>query len=372
MTLDHKNLSALKLLTSIDGLGPSKILNLISKFHSPLDIFSVPSQTLCSVERINKILARRIINAAKDFNKFEELLEKELNELDRRKIELITYFDSSYPKPLKNIYSPPLFFYISGRVETVDNYSISIVGTRRATQYGKRTTEKIGIELAEQGITIVSGLARGIDSVSHRAALKAGGRTIAVIGSGLDRIYPAENKELAENISESGAVISEFPLGTKPDAQNFPQRNRIISGLSLGTLVVESNVNGGAMQTAAHALDQNREVFAIPGNLEVPQSEGTNILIQEGRAKLVKNADDILVELDLKLKPVIGKNIPKPKVDLNLFEEKLLDILDTEPIQIDKLAVKVGSATSDCLVNLLTLEFKGLVKQLPGKQFVKL
>lgn len=372
MTLDYKNLSALKVLSSIDGLGPSKILNLISKFHFPLDIFSAASQTLCSVERINKILARRIVTAAKELNKFEELLLKELDELNKRDIELITYFDESYPKPLKNIYSPPLFLYISGNIDTIDNYSISIVGTRRATEYGKKITEKIGMELAEQGITIVSGLARGIDSASHRAALKAGGRTIAVIGSGLDRIYPAENKELSEKISKNGAVISEFPLDTKPDAQNFPRRNRIISGLSLGTLVVESNVNGGAMQTAAHALDQNREVFAIPGNLEVPQSEGTNKLIQEGRAKLVKNAEDILVELDLKLKPVIGKNIPKPKVDLNLFEEKLLEVLNSEPIQIDKLSAKVGSTTSDCLVNLLTLEFKGLVKQLPGKQFVKL
>ncbi|MDZ7765106.1 MAG: DNA-processing protein DprA [Melioribacteraceae bacterium] len=372
MILDYKNLAALKLLSSIDGLGPSKILNLISKFQSPSNIFSVSSQSLCGIDRINKILAGRIAGAANDLKKFEDLLEKEFEHLRQKGFSLITYFDKNYPKPLKNIYSPPLFLYISGKIEAEDNYSISMVGTRRATQYGKKVTEQIGEELAGQGITIVSGLARGIDSASHRAALKAGGRTLAVIGSGLDRIYPSENKGLAQQISENGAVISEFPLGTKPDAQNFPRRNRIISGLSLGTVVVESNVNGGAMQTAAHALDQNREVFAIPGNLETPQSEGTNKLIQEGRAKLVKNAEDILVELDLKLKPVIGKNIPKPKVDLNLFEEKLLEVLNSEPIQIDKLSAKVGSTTSDCLVNLLTLEFKGLVKQLPGKQFVKL
>jgi DNA processing protein len=212
-------------------------------------------------------------------------------------------------------------------------------------------------------------MARGIDSISHNSAIKSGGRTIAVIGSGLDVIYPPENKKLFEKIVEAGAVISEFPLGTKPDAQNFPKRNRIISGLSLGVIIIETGITGGAMQTAAFALDQNREVFALPGNVGVKQADGTNLLIQRSEAELIRSAEDVILELELKLKPVLGKNIPKQQIDLSLFEEKILNVLNSEPLQIDKIASLTNSSTSDCLVNLLSLEFKGLVKQLPGKMF---
>ena len=209
-----------------------------------------------------------------------------------------------------------------------------------------------------------------VDSVAHSSALKNNGRTIAVIGSGLDVIYPAENKKLFNEIKEKGVIISEFNLGTIPNAENFPKRNRIISGLTLGTLVVETAITGGAMQTARLSLDQNREVFAIPGNLGVKQSEGTNMLIQRGEAELIKNAEDILQELELKLKPVLGKNIPKQQKDLTIFEEKIYNCLLNEALHIDKLAEKTDLSTSDCLVNLLSLEFKGMVKQLPGKMFM--
>lgn len=370
--MDFKNLSALNLLTKIDGLGPAKILNLISKFHNPVDVFSSTKKELCSVDLINEISAKKIQLTANKLLENEKVFQNELEKVSKQNFKLITFFDPVYPKILKNIYAPPLILYMWGELKKEDNFSIAIVGTRLPTAYGKKIAEKLSSELSLNNITIVSGLARGIDSIAHRSALKAGGRTIAVIGSGLDRIYPPENKELAKIISENGAVISEYPLGTKPDAQNFPKRNRIISGLSLGSVIVETNINGGAMQTAAYALDQGREVFAVPGNLESPQSEGTNILIQKGEAKLIKNAEDVLVELDLKLKPVVGKNIPKPEVELNVFEQKILDSLNNEPIQIDNLAAKLNYSTSDCLVNLLSLEFKGLVKQLPGKQFVKM
>lgn len=199
-----------------------------------------------------------------------------------------------------------------------------MVGTRQPTNYGKIQAERLAADLSNQNITIISGLARGIDSISHSAVLKNNGRTIAIVGSGLDVIYPPENKKLFEAISEQGAVISEFKLGTKPDAQNFPRRNRIISGMSLGCIVVETRIEGGAMQTAAFALDQDREVFAVPGNLGVKQSEGTNYLIQKGEAKLIRSAEDVLIELELKLKPVLGKNIPKQQIGLSLFEEKYL------------------------------------------------
>lgn len=370
--MDFKNLSALNLLTKIDGLGPAKILNIISKFHNPTNIFAATKKQLCSVNLISEVTAKKIQLAAKNLSENENVFQKELEVVHKNNFKLLTYFDTDYPKLLKNIYSPPLLLYVWGELTKEADYSLAVVGTRLPSAYGKKMAEKISLELSSNNITVISGLARGIDSIAHRAALKNSSRTVAVIGSGLDRIYPPENKELAKAISENGAVISEFPLGTKPDAQNFPKRNRIISGLSLGSVIVETKLNGGAMQTAAYALDQNREVFAIPGNIGSPQSEGTNALIQKGEAKLIKNVDDILIELDLKLKPVVGKNIPKPDVDLNVFEQKILDNLNNDPIQIDNLATKLNYSTSDCLVNLLSLEFKGLIKQLPGKQFVKM
>jgi DNA processing protein len=329
-------------------------------------------QTLTSVEGISTNLAKRIIQSKAAKEDIRKQVEEESGKLSKLGARIVTVWDSAYPSILKKIYDPPLLLYIIGEFAEQDNYAISVVGTRVPTNYGTVQCEKIVGDLAQQNITIVSGLARGIDSVAHKAALKNGSRTIAVIGSGLDVIYPPENKKLFNEIADRGVIISEYPLGTKPDAQNFPKRNRIISGLSLGCLVVETALSGGAMQTAAFALDQNREVFAIPGNLGVRQSEGTNILIQKGEAKLVRNAEDILVELELKLKPVIGKNIPRPSVELNLFEEKILNSLDVEPLQIDSISSLTQLSTSECLVHLLSLEFKGLVKQLPGKMFSRI
>ena len=259
-----------------------------------------------------------------------------------------------------------------GNFSERDDYSIAVVGTRMPTNYGKVQAEKISAEFARQQITTVSGLARGIDSIAHTTSIKNNGRTIAVIGSGLDVIYPPENKKLFEQISENGVIISEYNLGTKPDAQNFPKRNRLISGLSLGVLIVETGIAGGAMQTAEFAIDQNREVFAVPGNIGVKQSDGTNLLIHKGEATLIRNAEDVLLSLELKLKPVLGKNIPRKQIGLNLFEEKIINVLSNEPLQIDKIASLTNLSTSDCLVHLLSLEFKGMIKQLPGKVFALL
>ncbi len=366
-----KFLSYIFLLDSIEGLGPIKILNLVRRFKSPQNIFESSFNELIKSDGINKNLADRIISSKRKLNslsdEYHELIERIINS----NTHLITYFDEEYPKILRNIYYPPLILYLKGSLLDKDSNAVAIVGTRTPTQYGKSAAEKFARELSSQNITIVSGLARGIDSVSHRSTLNSGGRTIAVIGSGLDVIYPPENKKIFEEIIESGAVISEYPLGTKPDAQNFPRRNRIISGLSLGSLIIETNLNGGALLTAKYALDQNREVFALPGNINQKQSAGTNLLIQRGEAKLVTKTEDILEELKLKLKPEIGINIPKPNFDLNIFEQKILDVLDTERLHIDIIADKSGLSTSDCLVNLLSLEFKGAVRQLPGKVFAK-
>ena len=370
--LSFDQLTDLFLLLSVEGIGPGKIRNLLKKFRSTKNIVKADYQSLVSVEGISTNLARRIRRTSNDRKKIEEFTEKELGRLEKLGGQIVTVWDKEYPQILKKIYDPPLLFYLLGNLVEGDQYSIAMVGTRAPTNYGKIQAERIAGDLASQGITVVSGMARGIDSVAHNSALKNGGRTISVIGSGLDVIYPPENKKLFEKIAENGAVISEFTFGTKPDAQNFPRRNRIISGLCLGVIIIESGITGGAMQTAAFALDQNREVFALPGNVGVKQSDGTNILIQKSEAELIRSAEDVILELELKLKPVLGKNIPKKQIDLSLFEEKLLNLLNSEPMQIDKIASLAKLSTSDCLVNLLALEFKGLIKQLPGKMFALL
>jgi len=367
--LSFEQFAILKLLLDIEGIGPSKLKNLLNHFRSFNKIISATLNQLIEVEGIERTLALRISSSIKNLEQLKKLVAKELDRLTRMDCKVLTIWDADYPELLKKIFDPPLILYYKGFLSENDKYSIAIVGTRQPTNYGKSFAEKFSSQLAEQSISIVSGMARGIDSIAHKAALKSSGRTIAVIGTGLDIVYPPENKKLFDEISEKGLVLSEYKLGTKPDAQNFPKRNRIISGLSLGTLIIETGLNGGAMQTASFALDQNREVFALPGNVGIKQSEGTNGLIQKGEAKLVIEADDILNELELKLKPVVGKNIPKPSVELNIFEEKILSTLSTNPIHIDTIASISSMSTSDCLVYLLSLEFKNLVKQLPGKMF---
>lgn len=370
--LNVEQLTNLFLLLSVDRIGPAKIRNLLAKFRSLSNILSANTSELMETEGISRELASRIRKISSDRKSVEKKLEKELKTLEKIGGRIITVWDDEFPPLLKKIYDPPLLLYVLGNFDEKDKYSIAVVGTRQPTNYGKAQTEKIVRDLVNQNITIVSGLARGIDSVAHSTAIKNNGRTIAVVGSGLDIIYPAENKKLFNEISKSGVIISEFGLGTIPNAENFPKRNRIISGLSLGTLVVETAVSGGAMQTARLALDQDREVFAIPGNLGVRQSEGTNLLIQRSEAELVTSAEDILTELKLKLKPILGKNIPKQQKDLTMFEEKIFNSLKNDPLHIDKIAEICNLSTSDCLVNLLSLEFKGLIKQLPGKMFMVL
>jgi len=359
----------LRNLLSIDGIGQIKVTKLLQHFTTLDRIYSADKFEFESIDSININLSSRIVDSKKNLQSLSNLLQDEVSKLEKMNAQIIFYDDDAYPAILRNIYMPPLILYTLGDFHSSDKYNVAIVGTRKPTDYGKSLAAKFSKVLAEQNITIISGLARGIDSIAHRSAIKTGGRTIAVVGSGLDIVYPPENKSLFNDIAEQGVIISEFELGTKPDAQNFPKRNRIISGISLGTLVVESKKNGGAMQTANYSLDQNREVFAIPGNLNVPESEGTNILIQGNRAKLVSKPEDILFELNLKIQPLIGKNIPKPKIDLSLFEEKMYNCLISSPKHIDTIAHETSTSTSDCLVNLLSLEFKGIIQQLPGKMF---
>ncbi|MGE5431046.1 MAG: DNA-processing protein DprA [Syntrophomonadaceae bacterium] len=368
--LSFEQLVSLRLLLSVEGIGPGKIRNLLAQFKSLDTILSASQNELVKTDQISQILARRIRQASFSRDLIRKKIQDETTRLDKMGACIVTIWDKSYPSLLKKIYDPPLILYTLGSFTESDNYPVAVVGTRQPSNYGKIQAERFSSDLSRQGITVVSGMARGIDSIAHRAVLKEGGRTIAVIGSGLDIIYPPENRQLFHDIADNGLIITEFELGTNPDAQNFPRRNRIISGLSLGTIIIESGITGGAMQTAAFALEQNREVFAVPGNLGVRQSEGTNALIQRSGAKLVCGIDDIIQELEIKLKPVTGKNIPKAsEEELNMFEEKLLACLDKEPKQIDVISAASSLSTSDCLVYLLSLEFKGLIKQYPGKMF---
>lgn len=365
-----ENFLYLKFLLGIPGIGTQKIISLLPRFNTLTALLNANYERLANIEGINKILTHRLLSAKHDLEKTKIQSDRDYENSIQLKSRIITYLDSDYPVVLRSIYLPPLILYVKGNILPEDETSIAVVGTRQPSNYGISIAEKISKEIVEKKITIISGLARGIDSVAHAAALKFGGRTIAVIGSGLDVIYPPENKKLFEKICSTGAVVSEYEPGTKPDAQNFPRRNRIISGLSLGTVIIETRINGGAMQTAAYALDQGKEVFAIPGNLNSKQSEGPNTLIQKGEAKLVTCIDDMLYELKLKLNPELSKNVKTQFVELNLFEEKVINSLSSEPKYIDDIALDTQLSTADCLVNLLTLEFKGLVKQLPGKMFV--
>lgn len=293
----------------------------------------------------------------------------EMEKLEKENIEIITILDKSYPRILKEIYNPPPLLYIKGNFQKSDELSIAVVGTRKPSPYGKQVALEIVRDLTKQGITIISGLAIGIDSIVHDCALKNKGRTIAVLGSGLDQksIYPSSNKKLARQIMECGAVITEFPLNTPPLKHHFPSRNRIISGLSLGTLIIEAPEKSGALITANYALEQNREIFAIPGNIYSSASFGPNDLIKKG-AKLTSCASDILNELNLSLATEYTKKqeiVPETKE-----EAILLKFLNKEPTHIDKLIRKTGLTTAAINSTLTLMEIKGKIKNLGGMNYI--
>ncbi|HZY09550.1 MAG TPA: DNA-processing protein DprA [Bacteroidota bacterium] len=366
----------LLVLSQIPNIGPHRLRNLVTHFEQSSNIFQASAREIATVDGFSKKLAVTCVQYFRNSQLDEAKLfaERQLSKLNKIEGDSITYWDKNYPESLKKIYDAPPWLFVRGKMRSEDKYALAIIGTRSPSEYGLVMTERFSQELAKLGITIVSGLARGIDTMAHQSAVKTGGRTIAVIGSGLDIIYPPENRNLSERIVQHGAIITEFEMGTKPDAGNFPRRNRIISGLSLGVLVVETDVNGGAMITASMALDQNREVFALPGNIGAKKSRGSNALIRDGRAKLVESVDDILLELSSKLRPLLKdstRSANRPAPELTLFEKSVYDVLSDEPRHIDVIAESAKILTSDALVHLLSLEFKGSVKQLPGKLFIR-
>ena len=291
----------------------------------------------------------------------------EMEKLEKSGINVLTCRDTDYPARLKEIYDYPPVIYYKGSFLPIDEWCVAVVGTRRATVYGKQVTEEIVTDLARNKITIVSGLARGIDTVAHRSALEAGGRSLAVFANGLDIVYPAENTGLAHSIIEQGAVISEYPPGTRPRAEYFPRRNRILSGLSLGVLVAEAGETSGAMITARMALEQNREVFAVPGSILSAVSRGTNSLIQEG-AKLIRDYTDVLEELNLKT--VTHQMEMKEALPGSDTENLLIRELSAEPVHIDEVCQKSGLPVSTVSSTLAMMELKGMVRQIGTMNYV--
>lgn len=323
------------------------------------------------VEEVHKTLAKAI----KTFEGFH-WAEEEIRRLQSLGAHIVTIEQQGYPSSLKAIYDPPPFLYIKGEISPRDQLAVAMVGSRAATAYGLRVAFAMARDLAVRGVTIVSGMARGIDSAAHRGALSAGGRTIAVLGCGINVIYPPENRELHEQISRNGAVLTEFPLDTQPEAPHFPARNRIISGLSIGVVIAEAAPRSGSLITARYALEQGREVFAIPGNVESMRSRGTHGLIRQG-AHLVEKADDVLQVIEplarnWGLSPAAAETKAAEGLqDLSREEMHILSTLEEGPLHIDEVTSRCRISISDAAALLLQLELKGLVQQLPGKQFVR-
>jgi DNA processing protein len=364
-------------LSTLPGIGSTRLIKLISHFNDSRLIFSATAKDLAAVQGMEKKTALRVVNCLRDSgaDQARRFVDDQLSRLNKASARIVTFWDEEYPFHLKHIYDPPAFLFVRGELHESEKHAIALVGTRAASAYGMQMAEKFARGFASFGITTVSGLARGIDTVAHTATLKEHGRTVAVLGSGVDVVYPSENRELAERIVKHGALISEFPMGTKPDATNFPRRNRIISGISLGTVIVETGIEGGAMLTASLAFDQNREVFAIPNNVNDRRPSGTHYLIKHEKATLVEHVEDVIETMATQLKEILKsaqKVQTKPLPPLSMFEQKLVDAMNETPIHIDALAERTGYTTADALVHLLSLEFKGVVKQRPGKMFVRL
>ena len=352
-------------LRLVRGVGNVTYRQLLDRFVSPREILRT-SPAILTEAGISARVAREI--AA--FDQWKEV-EAELEQLARLNACLVTQTDAEYPERLRQIHDPPPFLYTRGRFASQDDLAIAIVGARTASTYGRKIAQELAHELAGCGVCVVSGLARGIDSEAHQAALEAGGRTIAVLGSGLDVVYPREHIALAEQIAESGAVVSEFSFGSQPEAGNFPYRNRVISGISLGTVVVEATEKSGSLITAQCALDQNREVFAVPGPVTASRSRGPHRLIKDG-AKLVESIDDILSEIAPALARTdrAEKNeTSAPVVPLEPDEERLFQLFPEEAVHVDTLITGSGLEPARVLEVLLGLELKGIVTQLPGMYF---
>lgn len=354
-------------LNMIPGLGPVRLRRLLEIFATPQRILLAKTAELRQINGIGPEIAEAIVHWEEHVD-----LGGELDRIAEFGAGVVTQSDPLYPPLLREIHNPPIVLYVWGTLSEADRHALSIVGSRKISHYGVECAKKLSYQLAYAGLTIVSGLARGIDTAAHQGALAAKGRTIAVIGSGLMELYPPENDALAEKIAASGAVVTEFPMTTAPARENFPQRNRIVSGWSDGLLVVEAGLKSGALITAGQAGDQGRSLYAVPGPIDRPTSAGSNRLIQQG-AKLVMGAEDILDDLQILL-PQQAQLQPTPARSIQLTgnEQTVYDAITQDETPIDILIAKSGLPAGTVSSTLLLLEMKKLVKQLPGQHFVKL
>ena len=356
-------------LNMLPTIGPVRLRKLLQVFETPERILSARGGALRAVDGVGAEVVDQI-------TRWESIvdLQGELQRIRDFGAQVITAESPLYPRQLREIHAPPIVLYVWGEITERDQHAIGVIGSRRTTHYGTESAKKLSYQLAYAGLTVISGLARGIDTAAHQGALAAKGRTIAVIGSGLMNLYPPENAALAEKIrSGNGAIVSEFSMQIEPDRQTFPMRNRIISGWSHGILVVEAGLNSGALITATQALEQGRSIYAVPGHINAPSAHGSNRLIQQG-AKLVMEASDILDDLEVLLpeaKPS-PEAAARPLPTLTADERRVYDAIEATETSIDDISTKSDLPSGTVSSTLLRLELKRLVKQLPGKYFVKL
>lgn len=351
----------------IRGLGNVAIKNLLEQFKKPEGIFKASLTDLMHAGNIRKEIAQNIVNKIYSNDPADEIKKAE-----RLNVRIITFTDPVYPSALKEIYDPPMILYVLGNDITANRVFIGMVGSRNATHYGVGSAEKLAQGLARRGLGIVSGMAKGIDSSAHWGCLAGKGFTIAVLGTGIDIVYPSSNRTLYQKIIKHGAVISEFPIGTTPVPGNFPLRNRVISGLCRGIVVVEATKNSGSLITASLALDQGREVFAVPGSINSFKSTGCHMLIKQG-AKLIENSDDILDELGLNFRHVSKKDSFKQEslLPMGQSEKDIYEIIGDYPMHIDDIAENKGLSPREVASILMRMELKGIIRQLPGKMFIR-
>lgn len=348
-------------LNLVYGIGAVRFQKLLDHFGDARTAWEAPPAALQSVELTQKVVDNLIqVRASVDLHAIWE-------QLETHNITLLTWMDENYPRRLKEISQPPPVLYVRGEVIPKDEWAVAVVGTRKLTSYGRQVAEEVAGFLARNGVTVVSGLARGIDSVAHQAALNAGGRTIAVLGNGVDHIYPEENRNLADKMIKNGAIISDYGLGTPPDAAHFPKRNRIISGLSIATVIIEAGHKSGALITAEFAVNQGREVFAVPGKIFAPQSIGTNRLIRDGAHPLL-SPEDLMAALDLTM--VTEHQTARIVLPADATEAALFKVLGHEPKHVDEIGMLVNLPIEQVSATLALMELKGIVRQVGGMQYV--
>ncbi len=363
----HEALVALNL---IEHVGPIRLRQLLEHFGEAPEVLRASKQQLLQVRNIGEETAEAIANWEKSIDLNGEL--KRIGEFGCR---IVAQADAEYPELLRQIYDPPILLYVKGQLLPKDKNAVAMVGSRMTTHYGMEAARRLAYQLAYVGVTVVSGAARGIDSAAHQGALSGKGRTIAVLGTGINLVFPSENRELYERIASNGALITQFPFNRKPDKQSFPIRNRIVAGMTLGTVVVEANLTSGALITANFAVEYGRQVFAVPGRIDSPRSKGCHELIKKG-AKLCEGAEDILSEFEYLFPasnrpPSASETGVLPAIELSENEQKVYDALNHEESSIDEVIRSSHLPSSAVSVALLSLEMKRLVKQLPGKLFVR-